>query len=79
MRITAQTILEFLGEGEEPEEIIAQGSPSLEMDDIRACMLAAASLMDHPVRHPAYDLEIHAALVGIAEVRLATKRRRLAG
>lgn len=45
-RITAQTILEFLGAGEDPEEILRQ-YPSLEMDDILACMSAAARLMDH--------------------------------
>ena len=46
LRITAQTILEFLGEGDSPEEILSQ-YPSLEMADILACIQAAARLMDH--------------------------------
>ncbi|HTW95446.1 MAG TPA: DUF433 domain-containing protein [Tepidisphaeraceae bacterium] len=46
LRITAQTILEFLGAGEKPEEILRQ-YPSLEMEDILACMSAAARVMDH--------------------------------
>ncbi|HWB52836.1 MAG TPA: DUF433 domain-containing protein [Tepidisphaeraceae bacterium] len=45
-RITVQTILEFLGAGDTPEEILRQ-YPSLEMEDIRACMEAAARLMDY--------------------------------
>jgi uncharacterized protein (DUF433 family) len=45
-RITVQTVLEFLGAGEEPAEILRQ-YPSLEMEDIRACLNAAAVLMDH--------------------------------
>jgi uncharacterized protein (DUF433 family) len=45
-RITVQTVLEFLGAGEEPDEILRQ-YPSLEMEDIRACLGAAAKLMDH--------------------------------
>lgn len=44
-RIAAQTILEFLGAGETPEEILKQ-YPSLEADDIRACLRFAALLMD---------------------------------
>lgn len=43
-RIAVQTILDFLGAGEEPQEILRQ-FPSLEMEDIRACMSAAALLM----------------------------------
>jgi uncharacterized protein (DUF433 family) len=44
-RIAAQTILEFLGAGETAEEILKQ-YPSLEPDDIRACLQFAALLMD---------------------------------
>lgn len=44
-RITAQTVLEFLGAGETAEEILRQ-YPSLEPDDIRACLQFAALLMD---------------------------------
>lgn len=45
-RITAQTILEFLGAGESREEILRQ-YPSLESEDIDACMAFAAWLMGH--------------------------------
>ncbi len=45
-RITVQTILEFLGAGEDELEILRQ-YPSLEIEDIRACIAAAAYLMDH--------------------------------
>jgi len=44
-RITAQTVLEFLGAGDSPEEILAQ-YPALELADIHACMAAAARIMD---------------------------------
>ena len=44
-RIAAQTILEFLGAGETTEEILRQ-YPSLDLDDIRACLQFAALLMD---------------------------------
>lgn len=44
-RIAAQTVLEFLGAGESADEILRQ-YPSLEPDDIRACMQFAALLMD---------------------------------
>lgn len=44
-RIAAQTVLEFLGAGETVEEILKQ-YPSLEPDDIRACLQFAALLMD---------------------------------
>ncbi|MHB1158052.1 MAG: DUF433 domain-containing protein [Phycisphaerales bacterium] len=43
-RIAVQSILGFLGAGEEPQEILRQ-FPSLEMEDIRACLTAAAQLM----------------------------------
>ncbi len=45
-RITAQTILEFLGAGESREEILRQ-FPSLEAEDIDACLTFAARLMGH--------------------------------
>lgn len=45
-RIAVQTVLEFLGAGEDPQEILRQ-YPSLELEDIRACVNAAALLMDH--------------------------------
>jgi len=44
-RIAAQTVLEFLGAGETTEEILRQ-YPSLDLDDIRACLQFAALLMD---------------------------------
>ncbi|RMI15347.1 MAG: DUF433 domain-containing protein [Calditrichaeota bacterium] len=45
-RITVQTILEFLGAGEKIEEILRQ-YPSLEEEDIYACLQFATHLMDH--------------------------------
>jgi len=44
-RIAAQTVLEFLGAGETAEEILKQ-YPSLDPDDIKACLQFAAMLMD---------------------------------
>lgn len=44
-RITVQTILEFLGAGETNEEILRQ-YPSLEIDDISACLKFASDLMN---------------------------------
>ena len=44
-RITVQTVLEFLGAGETVEEILYQ-YPSLEKEDIAACLQFASSLMD---------------------------------
>lgn len=44
-RITVQTVLEFLGVGETGEEILHQ-YPSLEREDIAACLQFASSLMD---------------------------------
>jgi uncharacterized protein (DUF433 family) len=48
MRIRVIDILEMLAGGTSPEEIL-QDFPSLEADDIRASLVYAASLMDHPV------------------------------
>ena len=45
MRITAQTILEFLSAGETEVEILHQ-YPFLEKEDIAACLRFAAALMD---------------------------------
>ena len=44
-RITAQTILEYLSAGETPEEILKQ-YPSLEYEDISACLKFSAELMN---------------------------------
>jgi uncharacterized protein (DUF433 family) len=44
-RITVQTIMEFLAAGETQEEILKQ-YPSLETEDITACMLYATELMN---------------------------------
>lgn len=44
-RIAVQTVLEFLGAGESIEEILNQ-YPSLEREDIAACLKFASSLMD---------------------------------
>jgi uncharacterized protein (DUF433 family) len=45
-RITVQTILEFLSSGDSKEEILRQ-YPSLEPEDINACIRFAAELMNH--------------------------------
>jgi uncharacterized protein (DUF433 family) len=45
-RITVQTILEFLSAGDSSEEILKQ-YPSLEQEDINACLRFAAELMNH--------------------------------
>lgn len=50
-RIAVQTVLEFLGAGESEEEILRQ-YPSLQAEDIKACLQFAASLMDRR-----YDLQ----------------------
>lgn len=44
-RITVQTILEFLSSGESHEEILRQ-YPSLEPEDITACMKFVTELMN---------------------------------
>ncbi|MGC2238749.1 MAG: DUF433 domain-containing protein [Pyrinomonadaceae bacterium] len=44
-RITVQTILEFLSVGESIEEILNQ-YPSLEREDILACLKFATTLLD---------------------------------
>ena len=45
-RITVQTIVEFLSMGESEEEILKQ-YPSLEKNDIHACLVFASKLMGH--------------------------------
>ena len=45
-RITVQTIVEFLGAGDSEEEILEQ-YPSLEKEDIQACLSFASQLMEH--------------------------------
>jgi uncharacterized protein (DUF433 family) len=44
-RITVQTVLEFLGAGDSEADILEQ-YPSLESEDIRACLRFATGLMD---------------------------------
>jgi len=44
-RITVQTILEYLGAGESEAEILHQ-YPSLELEDLRACLSFAAILLE---------------------------------
>lgn len=44
-RITVQTILEFLSAGESVEEVLRQ-YPSLEREDITACLAFATELMN---------------------------------
>lgn len=45
-RISVQTILEFLSAGESQQEILKQ-YPSLNAEDINACLTFACKLMDH--------------------------------
>lgn len=45
-RIAVQTILGFLSAGDSEQEILEQ-YPSLEPDDIKACLRFAAQLMDN--------------------------------
>ena len=44
-RITVQTILEFISAGESQEEVLRQ-YPSLEPEDIKACLRFAVELMN---------------------------------
>lgn len=46
LRITVQTVLEFLSTGESREEILYQ-YPSLQAEDIDACLMFAGKLMAH--------------------------------
>ncbi len=45
-RITVQSILEFLSAGDSTEELLNQ-FPTLEKEDISACIKFAAQLMNH--------------------------------
>ena len=45
-RITVQTILEYLSAGDSKEDILTE-YPTLEMEDINACIKFAAELMNH--------------------------------
>ncbi|HBS27253.1 MAG TPA: hypothetical protein DD827_09050 [Gammaproteobacteria bacterium] len=45
-RITVQTVMEFLGAGDSEEAILEQ-YPSLEKEDIQACLTFASQLMEH--------------------------------
>ncbi len=45
-RIAVQSILEFLSAGDSKEDILAQ-FPTLEPEDITACIRFAAALMNH--------------------------------
>jgi len=45
-RITVQTVMEYLSAGESTEEILKQ-YPSLEREDITACLRYATALMGH--------------------------------
>ena len=45
-RISVQTILEFLSAGDSAEEILEQ-YPSLEADDIKACLRFASEIMNN--------------------------------
>ena len=44
--ITVQTVVEFLSIGETEDEILKQ-YPSLERNDIHACLVFASKLMEH--------------------------------
>jgi len=46
MRITVETVLGYLSAGDTPEEILSQ-YPSLEPEDISACLAFASRLMKH--------------------------------
>lgn len=45
-RILARTILEFLSNGDSVEEIL-ENYPTLEREDVYACLRFAANLMEH--------------------------------
>lgn len=46
MRITVESVLDYLSAGESPEEILRQ-HPMLEPEDISACLAFANRLMSH--------------------------------
>lgn len=45
-RVSVQTVLEFLGNGDSIEEIL-ENYPGLTRDDVLACLKFATDLMDH--------------------------------
>ncbi len=49
MRIRVVDVLELLAAGIGPKEIVSEELPSLEEEDITACLLYAASKVNHPV------------------------------
>jgi uncharacterized protein (DUF433 family) len=55
MRITVTTILEYLAAGETSENIL-KAYPSLEMDDIKACLEYAKRVADKSII--SYDLKV---------------------
>jgi uncharacterized protein (DUF433 family) len=49
LRIRVVDVLELLAAGLSPKEIVSEELPSLEEEDITACLLYAASKVNHPV------------------------------
>jgi uncharacterized protein (DUF433 family) len=49
MRIRVVDVLELLASGLSPTQIVTEELPDLEEEDIRACLLYAASKVNHPV------------------------------
>ena len=49
MRIRVTDVLELLANGLTPEQIVREELPSLELDDITACLLYATIKINHPV------------------------------
>ena len=49
MRIRVTDVLELLVNGLTPEQIVTEEFPSLELDDITACLLYATVKINHPV------------------------------
>ncbi|MFN7491308.1 MAG: DUF433 domain-containing protein [Cyclobacteriaceae bacterium] len=49
MRIRVVDVLELLASGLSPRQIVTEELPDLEEEDIRACLLYAASKVNHPV------------------------------
>lgn len=45
-RITAQTVLEFLGAGDSIEEVLEE-YPALDRDDVLACLRFSSEMMKH--------------------------------
>jgi len=46
-RITAQTVLEFLGAGDSVEDVLEE-YPTLTRADVQACLILTASSCNHP-------------------------------